>query len=65
MRWAERPTRRIVYLLAGVAVSIALIGGALTTALMLAAGPTLYAAMGLTGRPVEMAVLYGAVMFGG
>ena len=51
--------------LAGVAVSIALIGGALTTALMLAAGPALYAAMGLTGRPVEMAVLYGAVMFGG
>jgi putative MATE family efflux protein len=51
--------------LAGVAVSIALIGGALTTALMLLAGPSLYAAMGLTGRPVEMAVLYGAVMFGG
>jgi len=51
--------------LAGVAVAIALIGGALTTALMLAVGPTLYAAMGLTGRPVEMAVLYGAVMFGG
>src|SRR5882757_10653669 len=51
--------------LAGVAVAIALIGGTLTTALMLAAGPTLYAAMGLAGRPVEMAVLYGAVMFGG
>ena len=51
--------------LAGVAVAIALIGGALTTALMLTAGPTLYAGMGLTGRPLEMAVLYGAVMFGG
>ena len=51
--------------LAGVAVAIALIGGALTTALMLATGPALYAAMGLTGRAVEMAVLYGAVMFGG
>jgi Na+-driven multidrug efflux pump len=51
--------------LAGVAVAIALIGGALTTALMLATGPALYAAMGLSGRPVEMAVLYGGVMFGG
>ena len=51
--------------LAGVAVAIAVIGGALTTALMLASGPTLYAAMGLTGRPIEMAVLYGGVMFGG
>ena len=28
-------------------------------------GPALYAAMGLAGRSVEMAVLYGAVMFGG
>ena len=51
--------------LAGVAVAIALIGGALTTAVMMTAGPTLYAAMGLTGCPVEMAALYGAVMFGG
>ena len=32
---------------------------------MLATGPALYAAMGLAGRSVEMAVLYGAVMFGG
>jgi putative MATE family efflux protein len=51
--------------LAGVAVTIALIGGVLTTAPLLIAGPGLYAAMGLTGRPLEMAVLYGGVMFGG
>jgi Na+-driven multidrug efflux pump len=51
--------------LAGVAVAIALAGAALTTSLLLIAGPSLYAAMGLTGRPLEMAILYGAVMFGG
>ncbi|HEX9525506.1 MAG TPA: MATE family efflux transporter [Reyranella sp.] len=51
--------------LAGVAVAIALIGAALTTALLLLGGPTLYAAMGLAGRPLEMAILYGGVMFGG
>jgi hypothetical protein len=51
--------------LAGVAVVIALLGAALTTALLLIEGPSLYAAMGLTGRPLEMATLYGAVMFGG
>jgi len=51
--------------LAGVAVAIALIGAALTTALLLIGGPVLYAAMGLGGRPLDMAILYGAVMFGG
>jgi putative MATE family efflux protein len=51
--------------LAGVAVAIALIGAALTSALLLIGGPSLYAAMGLGGRPLEMATLYGAVMFGG
>ena len=51
--------------LAGVAVAIALIGGAITTTLMLSAGPSLYAAMGLVGRPLDLAVLYGAMMFGG
>ena len=51
--------------LAGVAVTIAMIGAALTTALLLVEGPSLYAAMGLTGRPLEMATLYGGVMFGG
>ncbi len=51
--------------LAGVAVAIALAGGALTTALMIMAGPSLYAAMGLAGGALDMAVLYGAVMFGG
>ena len=51
--------------LAGVAVAIALIGAALTTALLVIGGPGLYAAMGLAGRPLEMAVLYGGVIFGG
>ena len=51
--------------LAGVAVMIALMGAALTSALLLLGGPSLYAAMGLSGRPLEMAVLYGAVMFAG
>ena len=51
--------------LAGVAVAIALIGAGLTTALLLIAGPRLYAAMGLAGRPLEMAILYGSVLFGG
>jgi putative MATE family efflux protein len=51
--------------LAGVAVAIALLGALLTTALLLVAGPALYAAMGLAGRPLEMAILYGGVMFGG
>lgn len=51
--------------LAGVAVAIALVGAALTTSLLLIEGPSLYAAMGLIGRPLEMAILYGAVMFGG
>ena len=51
--------------LAGVAVAIALLGAALTTALLLVAGPALYAAMGLAGRPLEMAILYGGVLFGG
>src|SRR5882757_690209 len=51
--------------LAGVAVVFALFGAALTTALLLIGGPVLYGAMGLAGRPLEMAILYGAVMFGG
>jgi Na+-driven multidrug efflux pump len=51
--------------LAGVALALALVGAALTTGLMLIGGPGLYAAMGLEGRPLDMAILYGAVMFGG
>ena len=51
--------------LAGVAVAIALIGAALTTALMVLTGPRLYAAMGLASGALEMAALYSAVMFGG
>src|SRR5215471_3978723 len=47
--------------LAGVAVTLALAGAALTTGRR----PRLYAAMGLEGRPLDMAILYGAVMFGG
>src|SRR5882672_3802230 len=51
--------------LAGVAVAIALIGAGLTTVLLLIAGPHHYVAMGLAGRPLEMAILYGGVLFGG
>jgi putative MATE family efflux protein len=51
--------------LAGVAVAIALAGGAFTAALMVTIGPSLYAAMGVAGTALDMAVLYGAVMFGG
>jgi putative MATE family efflux protein len=51
--------------LAGVAVVLALVGAVFTSALLLIGGPSLYAAMGLAGRPLEMAVLYSAVIFGG
>ena len=51
--------------LAGVAVALAVAGALLTSALLVIGGPGLYAAVGLSGRPLEMAVLYGAVMFGG
>ena len=53
----------LVTILAGVAVAIALIGAGLTTALLLIAGPRLYAAVGLAGRPLEMAILYGGVLY--
>jgi putative MATE family efflux protein len=51
--------------LAGVGLAIALVGAVLTTALLLVLGPALYEAMGLTGRTLEMAIAYGAVLFGG
>jgi len=51
--------------LAGVGAAIALVGAVLTTAALLAGGPTLYAAMGLRGPALAMAVLYGGVIFGG
>jgi putative MATE family efflux protein len=51
--------------LAGVGLAIALVGAVLTTALLLIFGPALYEAMGLTGRALEMAIAYGAVLFGG
>jgi putative MATE family efflux protein len=52
-------------LLAGVGVAIALVGAVLITGLLLAFGPALYASMGLTARALEMAIAYGAVLFGG
>jgi len=51
--------------LAGVGVAIAIAGAVLTSALLLAFGPALYAAMGLQSRALEMAVAYGSVLFGG
>jgi putative MATE family efflux protein len=51
--------------LAGVGPAIALVGAVLTTALLVAFGPALYAAMGLKARALEMAIAYGAVLFGG
>ncbi len=51
--------------LAGVAVAITLIGAAATTVLMTLVGPRLYAAMDLAPGPLEMATLYGGVLFGG
>lgn len=51
--------------LAGVAVTIALAGASITTASMVMAGPALYGAMGLAPGPLEMAVAYGAAIFGG
>src|SRR5438874_8413787 len=51
--------------LAGVALVIALVGAVATTTLMVLAGPPLYTAMGLAPGALAMAVVYGAVMFGG
>src|SRR5882757_3721631 len=51
--------------LAGTSMALALIGGALTTALLLLGGPALYAAMGLRGGSLDMATLYGALVFAG
>jgi putative MATE family efflux protein len=51
--------------IAGVGAAIALVGAAITTILLLADGPMLYTAMGLKGRALDMAILYGGVMFGG
>jgi len=46
-------------------VAIALIGAVLTTALLLVFGSELYGAMGLKAHAIEMAITYGAVLFGG
>ena len=51
--------------IAGVGAAIALVGAVITTTSLLVDGPMLYAAMGLTGRALDMAILYGGVMFGG
>lgn len=47
------------------ALVIALGAGVLFTAVMLAAGPMVYGALGGTGRALEQAVLYSNVLFGG
>jgi putative MATE family efflux protein len=51
--------------LAGVGLAIALLGAALTTIGLLVFGPALYRAMGLEQHALEMAIAYGAVLFGG
>ena len=40
-------------------------GAVITSALLLAFGPALYAAMGLKSHALEMAIAYGSVLFGG
>src|SRR5262249_23586723 len=59
------PERARAQSLAGVGLAIALVGAVLTTVGLLACGPALYGAMGLSGRALEMAIGYGAVLFGG
>lgn len=51
--------------LAGVGAALALLGALCTTVSLLVDGPMLYAAMGLKGAALDMAILYGGVMFGG
>src|SRR5438445_6878209 len=45
---------------AGVGAAIALIGALVTTTLLLVDGPMLYAAIGLKGAALDMAILYGS-----
>jgi len=47
------------------AVVIAVVAGAMFTLLALVAGPSLYSALGGTGRSLEQAVLYSNILFGG
>lgn len=51
--------------LSGVAVALALAGAGLFTALLLAGGPALYRAMGLTGPALDAAIIYSVVGFSG
>jgi len=51
--------------LAGTSAMLALSGGAATTGVLLLAGPALYTLAGLGPAAREMAVVYGAVLFGG
>lgn len=51
--------------LAGTAVTLALAAGAVSAALLVALGPALYRLMGAKGVALELAVAYGAVIFGG
>ncbi len=58
----ELPRARAI---AGTAVAMALLGAAATTVALILDGPALYAAMGLDGAALAMAVDYGALVFGG
>jgi putative MATE family efflux protein len=51
--------------LAGTAVALALTAAITTTAFFVLLGPTLYHGMGARGRTLDLAVRYGAVIFGG
>ena len=51
--------------LAGTSIALALVGWALIATPLLLGGPALYAAMGLKGAALDMAILYGALVFGG
>ena len=57
--------RALASSLAGVAAIIAVVGAAITSGALLLFGPGLYAAMGLAAAPLELAIVYGAVLFGG
>jgi Na+-driven multidrug efflux pump len=51
--------------LAGTSIALAVVGWALIAMPLLLGGPALYAAMGLKGAALDMAILYGALVFSG
>ncbi|GGC50876.1 MATE family efflux transporter [Chelatococcus reniformis] len=51
--------------LAGTAMGLALAGAALSSVILVLAGPSLYRAMGLSGAALAAASEYGAIVFGG